>query len=353
LRLKGARIGYAGYSADFRHPGDRRRFSAYAEMRGLPYERARLDRDYDLALITHNSDLSGWVRRKRHEHGRLKLVFELIDSYFVHTGRARRLIKGFGRFALGTESWPSLDFLKTLIETFEAADAVICSTLEQREAIRRYNPNVFLSFDWFGDDIGAPKTDYDRGERLRIVWEGQSTTLPNLQVIREPLNDLRERTELHVVTDPLIYRHFGRFSPYPSIDALNGIECPFHFHEWCKESFSDRIVAADVAVIPIYEANPLWHGKPENKLVLFWQLGMPVLTGTTPAYQRAMTAAGLNLACATAAEWRDKLAALIESPAERLRELGTIGREYAARTYSAEEFAARFDRTFAAVGFET
>ena len=41
-----------------------------------------------------------------------------------------------------------------------------------------------------------------RSGKLRVVWEGQSTTLPNLQVIREPLNDLRDKVELHVVTDP-------------------------------------------------------------------------------------------------------------------------------------------------------
>lgn len=350
--LREARIGYAGYSADFRHPGDRRRFSAYAEQKGLAYERADISRDYDLVIVTHNGDISGWTERKRREGDRLKFVFELVDSYFVHTSPGRRFIKGIARRLLGTESRLSPDFLKTLIRACEAADAVICSTVEQQETIRRYNPNVFRSFDFFGGDLGSPKTDYTRGEKLRIVWEGQSTTLPNLQVIREPLNDLKDRIELHVVTDPLIYRHLGRFRPYPAMDALKGIECPKIFREWKKDDFSDRIVAADLAVIPIYEPNRLWWGKPENKLVLLWQLGMPVLTTATPVYRRTMAEAGLDMVCEDLADWGAKLERMIAAPAGELAAIGGKARAHALSAYSKEQFQARFDAVFQAVGFD-
>lgn len=352
MKLSEARIGYAGYSADFGHPGDRRRFSAYAAHKRLGYERADIGRDYDVVLVTHNGDISGWTERKRREGERLKLVFELVDSYFVHTNPIRRYLKGSLRYALGTERRLSPDFMKTIVRACEAADAVLCSTLEQQETIRRYNPNVFLSFDWFGGDLGRPKADYSRGERLRIVWEGQSTTLPNLQAIREPLNDLRDRIELHVVTDRLIYRHFGRFSPYPAMRALDGIECGKVFHEWNRESFWRHVTDADLAVIPIVKDNPLWYGKPENKLVLLWQLGMPVLAASTPAYERAMASAGLEMACRSPAEWGEKLEAMAEAPAAKLEEIGTRARAFAASAYSKKEFAARFDRVFEAIGFE-
>jgi hypothetical protein len=350
--LRDARIGYAGYSADFRHPGDRRRFAAYAEQKGLAFERADLARPYDLVLVTHNGDIPGWTHRKRREGDRLKLVFELVDSYFVHTSPFRRLVKGSARYAMGTDSRLSPDFMRTLIRACEAADAVICSTLEQRETIRRYNPNVFMSFDWFGGDLGAPKGDYARGEKLRIVWEGQSTTVPNLQVIREPLSDLRDRIELHVVTDPLIYRHFGRLRPYPSMQALEGIECEKIFHRWEKDSFSRHVTAADLAVIPIYEANRLWRGKPENKLVLLWQLGMPVLTGATPVYERVMAAAGLDLVCRSPAEWGAQLERMIGASPAELEAIGRRGQAHALSAYSKEEFQARFDAVFSAVGFD-
>lgn len=352
MKLEDARIGYAGYSADFRHPGDRRRFSAYAGMRGIAYERARLDRDYDLVLVTHNGDIPGWTARKRREGDRLKFVFELVDSYFVQTAPVRRHFKGLARYALGTDSRLSPDFLETLIRACEAADAVICSTEEQRKTIRRYNPNVFLSFDWFGGDLGTPKTDYSRGERLRIVWEGQAVTLENLLALREPLNDLRDSIKLHVVTDSVLRRYFGRFGAKDARRILAGIEAPIIFHPWDRATFSGLITASDLAVIPIDTAQPMMRGKPENKLVLLWQLGMPVLTTATPAYVRAMAAAGLDMACRSAEEWRAGLERMVVAPAAALEAIGRKAQAYARRAYSAEEFRARFDAAFSAAGVD-
>ncbi|MGZ2411026.1 hypothetical protein ACUXST_000423 [Sphingomonas sp. F9_3S_D5_B_2] len=353
MRLADARIGYAGYSRDFSVPGDRRRFAAYARMRGLDLEYAELSKQYDLVIGTYSSDLTGWITRKRREGDRFKFVFELIDSYFEQTGRLRRLLKGSARYALGTDSRLTADFLKTLVNACEAADAVICSTEEQRETIGRYNPNVFISFDDFGDELGAPKSNYRKSARLKLVWEGQSTTLPNLQAIRGPLNDLRERIELNVITDPVISRWFGRFGSYPSIDALRVIECQKVFHQWRKDSFATLIKACDAAVIPIDRSNRLWWGKPENKLVLLWKLGMPVLTSATPVYERAMGAAGLDMSCATEAEWGAALERLLSGAPSEMEAIGRKGREYAERAYSRDEFTARLDAAFEAAGFST
>lgn len=351
-KLSEVRIGYAGYSADCRHPGDRRRFSAFAEQKGLSYERAETGRDYDLVLATHNGDIPGWTARKRREGERLKFVFELVDSYFVGTGLARRFLKGFGRRALGTDSRLSPDFMKTLIAACEAADAVICSTEEQRETIRRYNSNVFLSFDWFGGDLGASKDDYSRPDKLRIVWEGQAVTLENLLSLREPLNALRDRIELHVVTDPVLLRYFGRFGATDSRSLLKGIDAPIVFHPWERETFSKLITSCDLAVIPIDTAQAMMRGKPENKLVLLWQLGMPVLTSSTPAYERAMAAAGIDMVCRSPDEWRVQLERMIAATPKELSALGAQGRRHALSAYSTEAFQARFDAVFEAVGFD-
>ena len=352
MKLRDARIGYAGYSRDFEAPGDRRRLAAFARLKGIPFEYADLGRHYDIAYITYSSDLPGWIGRKQREGERLKLLFELIDAYFTETSLARRWLKGSARYVLGTESRLSPDLRRTLVAACEVADAVICSTEEQREAIRRHNPNVFLSFDHFGGELGPPKERFNRAGKLRIVWEGQSTTLPNLQVIREPLNDLKDKVELHVVTDPQIHRYFGRFSAYPAMNALDGIECDKHFHRWDRTTFSRHITACDLAVIPIERSNALWWGKPENKLVLLWQLGMPVLTTATPVYRRVMDAAGVDLTCGSAAEWGERLEQMVGAGAADLGRLGRQCRQYAEQAYSADQFARRFDAAFASIGFE-
>lgn len=351
MKLTDARIGWSSYSPDFAHPGDRRRFAAYAKHRGLAYEYADLAKPYDLVLVTHASDLPAWIERKRRDGDRLKLVFELIDAYFEQREPWRRLLKGSARRLLGAESRLSPDFLTTLIRTCEAADAVICSTLEQQATIRRYSRNVVTSFDYFADDLGPPKEDYRGAGKLRLVWEGQSTTLRFLRLLREPLNALRDKIELHVVTDPFVRRYFGRFGRHPSQDLLKGFECEVHFHPWEKESFSRHITAADVALIPIDSTHALANGKPENKLVLLWQLGVPVLASPTPAYVRTMGAAGIEMLCATPSEWHSRLERLIEAGPAEMETIGRRCRAFADQAYSREEFDARFDRAFEAAGF--
>ncbi len=350
--LSDARIGYGGYSRDFSRPGDRRRFCAYARQRGLDYEYPELKRDYDLVVITQNADLAGWATRKRREGDRFRLVIDLVDPYFQQKRLDERLLKGVGRYLEGRDSRLSPDFLRTLRRACRAADGVLCSTLEQRETILGYNPNVEISFDWFDDELGAPKRDFARDGRLKLVWEGQAGTLRSIQTLRGPLNALRDKVELHVVTDPSVPRWYGRLGTLPASELLAGIDCPVLFTPWEKETFSAHITAADLAVIPMDFSHPMFSQKPENKLVLLWKLGMPVLAAPTPAYRRAMGAAGLDMICETEADWTRRLAALTEAPAQTLAGLASLGHDHALGAYGEAAFRAPFDRMFSSFGFE-
>jgi hypothetical protein len=351
-RLSEARIGYASYSRDFSGPGDRRRFCAYARQRGLDYEYPDLKRDYDLVVITQNADLSGWTARKRREGDRLRLVMDLVDPYFEQKRLDERLLKGIGRYWEGRDSRLSPDFLRTLKGVCRAADGVICSTPEQRETILDYNPNVEISFDWFDEELGAPKRDFVRNGRLKLVWEGQAGTLRSMQVLRGPLNALKDKVELHVVTDPSVPRWYGRLGTLPAAELLAGIDCPVRFTPWRKETFSGHITAADLAVIPMDFSHPMFAQKPENKLVLLWKLGMPVLAGPTPAYRRAMGAAGLDMICETERRWTEQLGALADAPAEALAQLASRGHDHALSAYGEVDFRAPFDRMFSSLGLE-
>ena len=65
-------------------------------------------------------------------------------------------------------------------------------------------------------------------------------------------------------------------------------------HLWDESTCSDIIRNCDLAVIPIDLSDPFAFGKPENKLLLFWGMGMPVVTSAIPAYVRAMQAVGFR-----------------------------------------------------------
>ncbi len=352
-RLSDARIGYGGYSRDFSRPGDRRRFSAYSRQRGLAYEYPDLKRDYDLVVITQNADLAGWTARKRREGDRFRLVVDLVDPYFEQKRLDERILKGVGRYWEGRDSRLSIDFLRTLKDVCRAADGVFCSTPEQRETILEHNPNVEISFDWFDDELGPPKRDFTRNGRLKLVWEGQAGTLRSIQKLRGPLNALKNKVELHVVTDPSVPRWYGRLGTLPAGELLAGIDCPVRFTPWEKETFSLHITAADLAVIPMDFSHPMFAKKPENKLVLLWKLGMPVLAASTPAYRRAMDAAGFDMICETERDWTERLAALAEAPGDRLAQLARRGHDHALGAYGEAAFRAPFDRMFSSFGFET
>jgi hypothetical protein len=350
-RLSEARIGYGGYSRDFSRPGDRRRFSAYARQRGLTYEYPDLKRDYDLVVLSQNADLTGWTERKRREGDRLRLVIDLVDPYFQQKRLDERLLKGIGRFVEGRDSRLSPDFLSTLRKVCRAADGVLCSTIEQRETILQYSPSVEISFDWFDDELGPPKRDFPRDGPLKLVWEGQAGTLRSIQTLRGPLNALKDKVELHVVTDPSVPRWYGRLGTLPATELLAGIDCPVRLTPWEKETFSGHITAADLAVIPMDFSHPMFAQKPENKLVLLWKLGMPALAAPTPAYRRAMGAAGLDMICETEREWTQQLAALADAPGDTLGGLASRGHDHALGAYGEAAFRAPFDRMFESFGF--
>lgn len=353
MNLRQARIGYDGYSRDFCRPGDRRRFCAFARHRGLTFERPDLKRDYDVVVVTHNGDLAGWTRRKERAPNAFKYVFELTEAYYVQRGLARRYLKGAGRYALGFDSWLSADFLATLERTLRAADAVVCTTEEQAAAIAAYNPNVFVTFDWFGDELGPPKDDYASGPRLKIAWEGQSVTLKNLLTIAPALEALGDAIELHVITDPTIPRYFHRYGAYPTERLLAPVRADIRLHPWDRATFSALVAQCDLAIIPIDPNDDFACSKPENKLVMLWQLGMPVLTSPTPAYLRTMTAAGdPSWLCSGVEEWTAKLREFIATPAEERRERVAPLSAFAREHYGLERFMAAFDRVFRSIGFD-
>lgn len=351
MRLADAKIGYSGYSADGGAPGDRRRFIAWAKQRDLAFEPAQLQGDYDVVYLTHHSDLTGWLHRRRSGGTRARFIFELVDSYFTQDHPISRRVKGLARRVLGVESRLSLDFLRTLERASAASEAVLCSTEEQAAAIRRFNDNVFVSFDHFGAELPAPKQSYRREGRLRIGWEGQAVTLSNVNVIAPVLNALGDRVELHVVTDPTTRRHMGRFGTRLATEILAPITVPKVFHSWRKDTFAEHLKACDVVVIPIDTASAMMRGKPENKLVLLWKLGLPVLVSGSPAYRRTMEAAGVDMVCESLEDWRAALERIAALDVDRLATLAERARSFAETTYSDEHFRAPFDRAFAAAGF--
>lgn len=351
MRLADARVGYVPYSDDLSEPGDRRRFAHYARRRGLRLELAAPGDHFDVVMLSTRADITRWRQIKRPT----KIVYEVIDSYFALPRRdPRNLGRGLAKWLSGETGRLTLNYRRAMEAMCERADAVVCSTAEQRETILTMCPNVHVILDYHGEDVTSHKVDYAIDGPPKIVWEGLPYTLDTLTTIAPVLRDLQRdgQAEMRLVTDLVFKQYAGRFRRRTTREIANRLLSGYELHEWSPRTLEDVAISSDVAVIPADLDDPFSAGKPENKLLLLWRMGLPVVAAATPAYARAMAAAGTPwLACRTEGEWRAELQTLLENEAAR-RHAGSLGREFVEANFAEEQVMSSWDTLFESLGFE-
>jgi hypothetical protein len=103
-----------------------------------------------------------------------------------------------------------------------------------------------------------------------------------------------------------------------------------------------------MALIPIPLHDPLSAGKPENRLLLFWRMGIPALVSSTTAHRDAMTDSGINMACSDQQDWVAAMHSYISD--ERAREdAGRRGRAFVEEKHNEEQGLARWDEVLRSV----
>jgi glycosyltransferase involved in cell wall biosynthesis len=344
---EGLRIGYVPAAADFGAPSDRRRFIYYARRRQLKVELADPREHYDLVVLNQRADLSVW---SRYRPDKSRIVYEANDSYIsVPSTDPKQALRGTFKFLTGQSRRLQLDYREAVREMCRRADAVTCSTDEQRAQILPLCANVHLILDFQDDDVLARKQAHVDGPVFNVVWEGLASSGIPMRLMHDILAPLARtrRVALHLVTDPVYYRWSNVVGKVHTVEQVRREFGEFarhvQVHQWSAFALSAIATAADLAIIPIDVKDTFAFGKPENKLLLLWRLGVPTITTATPAYVRAMQRAGLDLACGTSADWTEKLARLAASAEERAR-LGALGQRCADTVYSTDEMLGRWDR---------
>jgi glycosyltransferase involved in cell wall biosynthesis len=344
------RIGYAPYSRNLDHPGDRRRFVAYARARNLPFEVVELGRDYDIVVLSELSDISVW---SEYRHG--KVVYDLIDSYLaVPRTNIKQLLRGFVWYANGRQKRLRLDFKGAIQNMCRRADAVVCTTIEQKSEIEPFCPNVHIVLDIHDYVIQNQKHDYRARTPFNLVWEGLPSNLPQLKALRSVLREISQRRPvvLNIVTDP---DRPGVLPYLPRIKTLDVAQSIFDnvvLHRWDEATFSKVVTECDVAIIPILTDDVFTRGKPGNKLALLWRVAMPVVTSATPAYRRMQDAAGLGyLACDDDSDWLAALERLMTDETAR-REAGERGHAFVSANLQTNQVLALWDDVFFSIGYD-
>jgi len=341
---KNTKTAYAPYSKNLSAPGDRRRFIFYAAERKIIFEIAKPNKEYNIVYLTYGCDISIWIDYKR-SHPNVKLIFELIDSYLLEETSFLTVFRGSARFIAGKESSLWLNYKTALRKMVSIADAVVCSSLSQREDILPLNKNTHISLDYFSNDITCQKKTWASKGKIKLVWEGQSNTLKNLLVLNPIFEKLSPKIELYVITDKFIMSAFGAIRK-PTRRLLEKLRCDFTFIEWEKSTFSEHIANADLAIIPINMADSMARNKPENKLLLFWEIGIPTLTSDTPAYRRTMRMAGLDFYCSNANDWEDKIIKYGAMPLDLRLDTASKAKNYITEFHNKSQNLRKWDSIF-------
>lgn len=343
----GPRIGYVPHDETLLRPADRRRFVYYANRRGLKFEIARPDQNYDVVIASLAADVTTWAAYKRG-----KLIFDFVDAYFeIPRTDAKSILRGLAKFATRETRRLALDYNAALQAMCRRADAVVCSTEAQQVKVAQLCPNVHRILDFHGTVAIQRKVDYSLGDTVNLAWEGLPDTLHFLKSIQGTLARLRKehKVDLHVMTAPSYGRFMrGRYMKRPILPEVQAIFPGAYLYAWHERIVARIATACDIAIIPIPLEDPFARSKPENKLLYFWRIGMPTITSATPAYCGAMQLAGIQGTCSTEREWYDLLSAYIASEQIR-RDAGERGFAAASKYYDEETSLARWDKVLESV----
>lgn len=348
IDLTNLRIGYVPYNNKLDQPGDNRRFCYYAKKRNIAFEIADPSESYDLVIVSEAGDLSVWSDYRK---GNAKVVYDFIDSYLAISRRdLKGILRGFAKYVVRQSRYMRLNHWKALESMCRRADAVICTTDEQRQDISKFCRNVRIILD-IHTVYNKVKTDYSAHKVFNLVWEGYPPMLPPFFEIKDILKEINAKRNiaLHLITNLKYGKIMGKYWKQHTTDIAHRIFNNVYLYDWNEQLCPVIICACDMAIVPLFLNDPLSSGKPEDKLALFWRMGMPTIVSATPAHMRAMTKVGLqNMACRTPKEWKEALEYYIANESAR-RHSGQSGRNFVEIHRSEEKILEQWDNLLASV----
>ena len=316
-------VGVIPNAPDFAHPADRRRYVPYFRKYGIRYETAEFAKTYDAVYVSIAADLGLWSRYRasqREKGASPSVVFDLSDDLLSETP-ARDVMRGVYYWLTRRNSALDLSYKSAVLRMVANSDVILCGSDEQKATLDRVHQNVVVMRDLFLGDLHARKTSLAlrKPGELHVLWEGLSHGNREIfAMLRDALDGVSGfQVNAHVVTDPTYCRIGSSHLCEPTAALLgrifSGSRVRLHVHAWTPQNFSEVATSCDLGVIPVPH-NPVMRRKPENKLLLLWQVGLPVVTSDTPSYSRVMRAVGQDFAAASLPDWHRMVPALAADP---------------------------------------
>ena len=349
--MRKLKVGYWPLTESLLTAGDRRRLVFWAAERGHSIVRD-ITQSVDVIVATENSDFNSIVFSKN----RAPIIFDLVDSYLsplnIYDDYARGLAKKFSNQISGSIK----PFSKHISDFCERSNAVICSSVEQEELVKRYNSNTHVILDSH-EEIPFNKPRLHIGKvptSHRILWEGQPATLPGVGKISEVLSHLSEsyNLEFDFVTDLKYFKFLNKYYKKSTFDLLKRdhgeVVQSFNLVPWTPENLLFSSHNCNIAMIPIDLSIPMQRLKPENRLLIMWRLGLPCLTSASSAYSRVAGKAGVNVVCENLDAWLVNFRQLLDNPGFAYEEI-IRGQDYLLENHTRALLLGKWDRAIESV----
>lgn len=343
--MNNLRIGYWPNSKLLDAPGDRRRLIFYLDSKGLTYEVYNQSKSYDLVYLSQAADITQINKIK---NTGAKIFYDNIDSYSSEGLSFESFFRGIARYLMGRNQYPIINYTNFLNNNaLPSVDAVVCASIEQLNISRKYASNVFCIPDHTHNEEVFLKTDYSSKKIINIGWEGLGSNVYQLNILKDVLEEYAKTHEfnLHVISDKFSYRYMNKFLKVDTEKSLKEISKNIIFHEWEGHSYSSILTSCDFAIIPIDLKSKMASGKPENKLINIWKMGLPVITSSTDSYKRVMNDCNLDLFCENKNEWVDKFK-MLSDDSDLRKSLAKKAYNYAIENYGQDAVVRRWDAMF-------
>lgn len=327
-KAESVNIGYVPNSSELEHPADRRRLAAWAISRGIELN-IENPLESDILVLSIAANFDQWLSRAKQP-----VILDLVDGYM---GEQPSFLKDFARNILrslrGTSNLKWITYTRHLRAACQRSNAIIVASPEQREAILKYNSNVYVILDSHSE-LSVQSFQYDKqisegpssDDKKHLLWEGFGYTLKHFRLISKELDEFlsRENWGLYLVT----VRTFSKWGGFlGKIDTQTLVKKWFPksceqitIVPWSIENLKKYSALAECGLIPIDKKDKFASLKSENKLLSMWQLGLPVLFSNIPSYLRVANASNQLSFCLDNTKWADAFHSLIHLNEQQLPE---------------------------------
>jgi hypothetical protein len=338
-------IGYEGYSKGNSGIADRRRILYWAAARGHSIVNSR-DKNAEVVVITSSSDLGYWARAKQSK----PLILDVVDGLVGEQNQLKNSLRGLGYWGTGrSSSLLPKNYRSLLLSVARRCDKVICSSPEQVYEWSKFQVKAIDILDVHEEIPRVKKpTGIQNSQSNDLFWEGLPATLSSVSLLNDFFKTNQDWT-LNILTNLNSYRYMNK---YRRVDLgkllarqLDLTDIRINLLQWSPEELLKSSERSTAGVIPILGSRGYNHLKAENRLLIMWRLGLPVLTSPLMSYSRVMKEAQIDGICQDSSDWKAKLGHLLNS-ADLREEFTQKSRYYLEKKHKTEDLLEKWDYVF-------